>query len=594
MSGIRSENDGSAVSPQRVSRVQQYMTPESIRAQTRKIIASRAMARSGRLARFLDFTVSQTLDGHGDQLKEFVIGVEVFDRRQEYDPRLDPIVRVEARRLRMKLKRYYETEGLADALMIEYPKGGYAPAFRVGRVEPTPEGTRRAIVVLPFSHTEGSEECEVMTGGLTEELIDALTKVEGLRVVAWHSKAQWNPRIGDELKVDVVLEGSVRAYAPGWARVAARLVSARDHTYLWTGTFERPAEKLFSVRDAITAGVAGALQVELRPGRAQTRSMEAHHSYLKGRYYWNKRTDEAVARGIEHLENAIAADPEYALAYAGLADGYIVLAKFGAAPAREAMPKAREAARRALELDPTLAEAHVSRGSIAALFDWDWVAAEEHFRRGLEMNPGYATGHQWYAHDLLAGVGRLEEAAAALERARECDPLSLVVLASSGENMIMQRRPAAALEFYSKALELDPYFPRAHFGVARALLGLKRNQDAVDAVERGSALTPGLAMAIALEASIYTGVGRIAEARQRVRALEEMHKAKRVSPYLMMRAWMALDQERACDYLELAYEERDPRLTHAAVSPVYDVLRPLPRFEVILRQMGLVPEIVLT
>ena len=191
----------------------------------------------------------------------------------------------------------------------------------------------------------------VFHGGLTEELIDALTKVEGLRVVAWHTRAQWNPRIGDELQVDVVLEGSVRAYAPGWARVAAQLVSARDNSYLWTGTFERPIDELFSVRDEIAGGVAGALQVKPSEPRAQTGSMEAHHSYLKGRYHWNKRTDEAVARGIEHLENAIAIDPKYALAHAGLADGHIVLAKFGAMLAREAMPKAREAARRALALD---------------------------------------------------------------------------------------------------------------------------------------------------------------------------------------------------------------------------------------------------
>jgi TolB-like protein len=570
------------------------MTPESIRAQVRKIIASRAMARSGRLARFLDFTVSQTLEGHGDQLKEFVIGVEVFDRRQDYDPRLDPIVRVEARRLRMKLAKYYETEGLADALTIEYPKGGYAPAIRLGRDAQNSHEKRRAIVVLPFTHPDGTEECEYLTGGLTEELIDALTKIEGLRVVAWHSRVQWNSRIGDELQVDVVLEGSVRAYAPGWARVAAQLVSARDNSYLWTGTFERPIDELFSVRDAIAGGVAGALQVKPSAPRAQTRSMDAHHAYLKGRYHWNKRTDEAVARGIEHLENAIAIDPKYALAYAGLADGHIVLAKFGAVLAREAMPKAYNAARRALQLDPTLAEAHVSLGSIAALYDWDWDAAEEHFQRGLRMNPGYATGHQWYAHDLLMGLGRFEEAEAALDRARECDPLSLVVLASSGENMIMQRRPAAALEFYSKAIELDAYFPRAHFGLARVLLALGRNREAVAAVDRGSALIPGSAIALALEGSVYAAVGRVEEAGHRVAVLEEMAARERVAPYTMMRAWMALDPDRACDYLELAYEERDPRLTHAAVSPVFESLRASPRFEVVLRSMGLAAEIVLT
>ena len=173
------------------------------------------------------------------------------------------------------------------------------------------------------------------------------------------------------------------------ARVAAQLVSTRDHSYLWSGTFERPIDELFSVCGAIAEGVAGALRVKASAPRAQTRSMEAHHAYLKGRYYWNKRTDDAVARGIGYLEQAIVIDPEYALAYAGLADGHIVLAKFGAAPAREAMPKAFNAARRALELDATLAEAHVALGSIAALFDWDWIAAsEEHFRRGHEDEPG--------------------------------------------------------------------------------------------------------------------------------------------------------------------------------------------------------------
>ena len=590
---MRSEKDHVSQSRHGVSHVKSNMNEESIRAQLRKVIASRAMSRSGRLARFLEFTVSQMLAGHGDQLKEFTIGVEVFDRKADYDPRLDPIVRVEARRLRMKLRKYYETEGAGDPLTIEYPKGGYAPAIRVGRATDTPAEKRRAIVVLPFSHTEGREECEYVTGGLTEELIDALTKVEGLRVVAWHSRAQWNPRMGDEMKVDVVLEGSVRGFAPGWARVAAQLISARDNSYLWTGTFERPIDKLFSVRDEITAGVAGALQVKASPLRAHTRSMEAHHEYLKGRFHWNKRTDEALTRAIGHLERAVAVDRDYALAHAGLADANIVLAKFGAAPAVEAMPKARKAAHRALELDPTLAEAHVALGSIAALYDWDWTAAEEHFLRGLKINPGYATGHQWYAHDLLFSVGRLEEAAVELERARECDPLSTVVLASSGENMIMLRRYSAAAEFYSKTLELDPYFPRAHFGLARALLGLGRNRDAVASMERGADLMSGSPIALSLRASVYAAVGRTEDARAQVAVLETIASVERVSPYLLMRGWMALDQTRALDYLERAYHQRDPRLTHCTVSPVFDLLRGLPRFEAVIKQMGLAAEPVL-
>jgi serine/threonine-protein kinase len=315
--------------------------------------------------------------------------------------------------------------------------------------------------------------------------------------------------------------------------------------------------------------------------------MEAFHFYQKGRYHWNKRTDEAVARGIDYLEKAIALDPGYALAHAGLADCHIVHAKFGAAIPREAMPRARAAARRALALDPTLAEPHVSLGSIAAIFDWDWSASEEHFRKALDLNPGYATAHQWYAHDLLAGVGRLEEAEAALEQARDCDPLSLVILASSAENMVMQRRPADALEFYARTIELDPYFPRAYFGLARAYVLLGRNDEAVQAVRHGSALGPKSAMPLALEAHVYGSLGRMDEARAALAQLDNMARTNRVAPYLFMRAWSALDADRACEYLEQACEERDPRLVHAAVSPVYDPLRGHPRFESVLRKMGL-------
>lgn len=595
---MRSEKFQISPSLRRGSRVQSNMTPESIRAQVRKIIASRAMARSERLARFLDFTVSETLDGHADQLKEFVIGVEVFDRRQDYDPRLDPIVRVEARRLRMKLRKYYETEGPEDTLRIEYPKGSYAPAIRVERAS-TPDDvreTRRGIAVLPFSNIGVREECEYFIDGMTEEVIQALTKVEGMRVVAWSSslKLKGTPRdyarIGEQLQVDVVLEGSIRHAGPGSMRVAVQLVSVRDGSYLWTESYERPIEEACSVQDAIATAVAGALRVKLSPPRTQTRSLDAYHLYLKGRYHWNKRTDEAVQRGADYLEQAIANDPGYALAYAGWADCHVVLAKFGTAASREAMPKARAAAKRALALDPSLAEPHVSLGSIASLFDWDWAASEQHFRRAIEMNPGYATAHQWYAHDFLAGVGRLEEGETELAIARECDPLSVVILASSAENMILQRRPVEALDFYTKTLELDSYFPRAYFGLARTLLLLGRQDEAVEATGRGCALIPESSLALALKISVYAAVGRIAEARRMAAELETMARATRVAPYLLMRAWMMLDPDLACQYLERACEDRDPRLVHAGVSPIYDPLRGSPCFESVLRRMGLAAE----
>ncbi len=443
------------------------VTPETIRAHIRKIITSRVLTRSERLARFLEFTIEETLAGHADQLKEFVIGMEVFDRRDNYDPRLDPIVRVEARRLRSKLAKYYECEGCDDAIRIDFPKGGYAPVI--------------------------------------------------------------------SLKDDIV--GPKQA-AP----------------------------------------------------RSHTASRQAYHRYLKGRYHWNKRTDEAVARGITDLQEAVALDPAFALAHAGLADCYIVLAKFGAELPREFMPKARRAAERALALEPALAEAHVSMGSIAAVFDWDWTGAERHYLRAIELKPDYATAHQWYAHDYLSAVGRLKEAEQELERARDCDPLSLVILSSSGEILGMQRRPQEALQYFEQALELDPYYPRGHFSLSRALLQLGRNDEAVDALRRGIALDPHSPMPLAVAAHVYAGAGREAEAKRALSALERIASKQRVPAYVFMRAWMMFDPKHSCDYLEQAFEERDPRLVHVAVSPVFDPLRGQPRFEATIRRMGLALE----
>jgi len=447
------------------------VTPELIRSHVRKILASRVMIRSERLARFLHFTVEETLMGHADQLKEFVIGVEVFDRRENYDPRLDPIVRVEARRLRSKLAKYYEVDGREDVLRIDYPKGTYAPTIR-----------RR-------------------------ETLAASASAAGLRTVEASSE--------------------------------------------------------------------------------QTQSREAYHRYLKGRYHWNKRSDEAVARGILDLEEAITLDAGYALAHAALADCHIVVAKFGVAPARESMHKARAAAERALALDPTMAEAHVSLGSIAATFDWDWAKAERHYLRAIDLKPTYATAHQWYAHDYLSAIGRLREAEAELKIARDCDPLSLVILSSSGENLAMQRRPVEALAFFSQALELDPYFLRAYFGAARANLQLGRRDAAVDMLRRGLALDPHSTTSRGVAVHIYSLAGREAEARRTLSMLEKSTRTQRVPAYVMMRAWMSFDPRKACDFLDRAVEERDPRLVHTAVSPVFDSLRGQPRFEAIVRRMGL-------
>ena len=245
------------------------MTLSSIDSLVRKIVSSRAMARSERLARFLEFTVTETLAGNADQIKEFVVGVEVFGRTRDYDPRLDPIVRVEARRLRMKLRKYYDTEGRDDRIRIEYPKGSYVPAISPFRPEDRPVGLssepRRAIVVLPFSSRGESGPFAAAVG---ESLISALVEMEDLRVVAWNSSLRLKAtprdyaRLGDQLQVHGVVEGSVAPVNDDRIRVAAQLVDVRDGAYLWTESFERPRAEIVSIRDSIAAGLARALHLQ--------------------------------------------------------------------------------------------------------------------------------------------------------------------------------------------------------------------------------------------------------------------------------------------------------------------------------------------
>ncbi len=244
------------------------MTLPAIDSLVRKIVSSRAMARSERLARFLEYTVSETLAGNSGQIKEFVLGVEVFGRTPDYDPRLDPIVRVEARRLRMKLRKYYDTEGRDDRIRIEYPKGSYVPAispFRPEDRDAEPSGeVRRAIVVLPFSSPDESESFAAAVG---EGLISALVKMQDLRVVAWNTALRLQPtprdyaRLGDQLQVHGVVEGRVAPVKEDRIRVAAQLVDVRDGAYMWTDSFERPRGEIGSIRDSIAAGLAHALHL---------------------------------------------------------------------------------------------------------------------------------------------------------------------------------------------------------------------------------------------------------------------------------------------------------------------------------------------
>jgi TolB-like protein/Tfp pilus assembly protein PilF len=578
------------------------LSAESIRTQLRKILSSSIFARSERLARFLTFAVEQTLVGRGEELKEFVIGVEVFDKNEKYDPRMDPIVRVEARRLREKLRKYYESEGLADCVQIEFPTGSYAPRLQTREAVPVSKSpaasAENAIAVLPFANLSSEQENEYFSDGLTEELINALTKVEGLRVVAWNSAFQLKGktrdirRIAEQLHVRTVLEGSVRRTAER-LRITAQLVDAATGQYLWSETYERPLRDIFAIEDEISSSIVGALRIKLTGPAARslvtryTENLQAYHLYLQGRFYWNKRREEDFYKALGFFEQAIEIDRNYAPAYAGMADAYIMLGEYGTAPAESTMRKGRTAASRALEIDPRLAEAHVSLGTVCALYEWNWVEAEQHFRRALELNPSYPTAHQWYGYDYLAPMRRIPEAIAELERAHQLDPLSLIISTSVGTLYDFDRQYERARECYDKVLEMEPRFVRALLSAGRSFLYQNLCAEAIGMFEKARELMPSSPVPLALLAHAYNVSGARAEADRLRQALERCRRTCYVPSYLLARAHLSFDHDQAFALLEKAMEERDARLPHLGVSPIWDGLRDDPRFAALLGRMGL-------
>ena len=376
-------------------------------------------------------------------------------------------------------------------------------------------------------------------------------------------------------------------------RITAQLVDTRDGHYLWSETYERPIKDVFAIEDEISSAIVGALRIKLTgpAGRSlitrYTENLQAYHLYFKGRFYWNKRTEEDFYKALGYFEQAIQIDPNHAPAYAGMADCYIMLGEHGSVPALSIMRKARASASRALEIDPRLAEAHVSLGTVAALYEWNWHEAERHFRRALELNPSYATAHHWYGYDYLAPQGRLDEAIAELERAHHLDPLSLIIMTCQGTLYDMAREYERACECYGKVFDIDPGFVRAYLSAGRSYLHQDMPREAIASFEKARELMPNSPVPLALLAHAYNVVGARAEADRLRHALDRCASTCCVSSYLMARAYLGFDHERAFELLEKALEERDPRLAHINVSPVWDGVRADPRFAVLVGRMGL-------
>ncbi|HZT31998.1 MAG TPA: tetratricopeptide repeat protein [Bryobacteraceae bacterium] len=569
-----------------------------------KILASKAFVKSDRLSRFLRFAVEQALAGREDQLKEYVIGVEVFDRSATYDPRIDPIVRVEARRLRAKLCRYYETDGRGDRLRIEFPTGAYVPRFHHGGepppVEaPAPSPDPATIVVLPFANLSSDPENEYFSDGLTEELIHALTKVERLRVVAASSVMQFKGKpydirqIGERLKVCSVLEGSVRK-AGSRVRITVQLIHAADGRYLWTETYDREMQDLFAIQEEIARAIVAALRVQLVGGpsrplvRPSGQNLEAYNLYLKGRQQYNLRTEEGMHRSIDFYRRAIDVDPEFARAYAGIALSMEALGTYGVIPPNEVKEKCRASAWRALQLDPTLAEAHLPLAAVCAVYEYNWEEAESHYRRALELNPGYAEARCFYACDFLAQLGRLDEAFAQIHKALEMDPLSLVTSYHYVTLLISRRDYDQAIEQCRRMLDLDPDYYKTYMGLGRAYTQKGMYGAAIETFQRARVLSGGLPYVTAVLAHAYALAGLRTEAEQLRRELVRISRWRYVQSTSLALIALGLGElDRAFELLEKAVADRESPVLWLAAYPTYDALRSDPRYQVLLRRIGL-------
>jgi serine/threonine-protein kinase len=456
----------------------------------------------------------------------------------------------------------------------------------------------RAIGVLPFVNASPDPDTEYFTDGMTDELIDALTKVPGLHVASRTSVFSLKGKqsdvrtLGALLGVAVVLEGTVRKAGPR-LRITARLTDVRDGRHLWSQRFDRDVQDVFAVQDEIAQTIVTTLRATLlgdigdpTPHR-YTADLTAYTLYLKGRYSWNKRTNEGIAEGVRYFEEAIARDESYALAYTGLADCFALQLDYRGVPVGEGMRRAKEFALKALAIDETLAEAHTSLGWVLFIYDWDWDGAAREFRRALELNPRYATARQWYSW-LLVSQGRLEEAVAEGRLALELDSASVSIRRSVGWLLYYARQYEAAGEQLRRAVELNPTAEETHRILGLVRLQQGRLDDAEVAFREAIGLSSELAYARAGLAQTCAKAGRTAEARALLDQLYRDAKARYVSPVAFVTVHLALGEaDQAFAWMERAREERRGWLCYLKVEPLLDEVRGDPRFRALVEAMGL-------
>jgi eukaryotic-like serine/threonine-protein kinase len=455
-----------------------------------------------------------------------------------------------------------------------------------------------SLAVLPFQNTSGDPEHDYLSDGITSSLINILATLPKLRVMAQSTVFRYKGReidaqaIGRQLNVRAVLTGKIMQ-SGGSLRIGTELVDVATGSQLWGAQYDRKPGDIFVVQDDISNEISGKLRLQLtraekkRLTKRNTENAEAYRLYLKGRHHWNRWTEEGFYKAIEYFQQAVEKDPSYALAYTGLADSYVLLGWNSYLPPREAFPKGKAAAKTALRLDPELAEAHAPLAALLWLHDWQWDEAETGFKRSLELGPTYATANHWYAEYVMT-MGRHEEAMARMTIGHELDPLSLIINVAVGWAFYFARRYDEAIEQLRRAVELDPNYPVTYWILGLLLRKTGCYEQAIAEGEKGVKLSSDSPMMRAALAHTFGAAGRTAEALQILDDLTKLAKQRYVASYFFAGIHIGLgENDRAIEYLEKSYEEHCHWLIYLHIDPSMDGLRDEPRFQDLLRRVGL-------
>jgi serine/threonine-protein kinase len=579
------------------------ISEREVRAQLDRILQSGTFKNSERLQRFLKAAVECALDGTTDQLKESVLGRVVFDRGSEFDPRTDSIVRVEAQRLRRKLREYYETEGTDDRIAIKFQPGSYVPIFahtrelqpRGGKPETRPLNPL-TVAVLPLQNQSADPEQDYFCEGITDDIIYALSRIPGLNVIghtsvfALKGVAQDARDVGAKLGAGTVVDGTVRK-SGNRVKIFTEMLDAMTGEVRWAQTYERPVEDIFTLEAEIAEAVARVLQMTLTAPVSRglvhsAPSMDAYLLYLRGRQAWNRMSADGYRTATEILERTTSMYPSYASAYVGLADAYGRLALWGLARPREVFPKALHAAQLALRLDPSLPHAYSSLAVATAFYEWRWEEGLAYARSAIKLEPSYSFGHHVYGKCLLAR-GEMDQARECFERAIELDPLSVRAHRSLGWMLYVAHQFASAEQWLQAALVLDREPVETHYTLAHVYLSQRRFNAALENAKLCQTDPPD-PLGLSVLGACLAHLNRREEALKIVATLSRMAETRYVESRAIAHLHIALGNiDQAIESVASSLDEREPFSAFLKLDPAFDPLRGDPRFGEQVSRLGL-------